>query len=179
MALSIALLVGAGLCIRSLNQAARMTPGFQAEGVVVGWLDLFSAGYTPEAGTQLLRARARSRARRCPAWNRRRSAGAFRLGFTGGSFTDVTVEGHAPAEGDPQGVGLNYVGPDYAATMKIPLIAGRDLSRDDTFDRPRVALVSETMARDLLEGTRSGRRPVHVRAARGPIRRRSGSRSSA
>src|SRR5688572_1969139 len=48
VALSIALLVGAGLCLRSLNQAARMTPGFDAAGVTVGWLDLFSAGFTPD-----------------------------------------------------------------------------------------------------------------------------------
>ena len=40
-----------------------MTPGFQAEGVVVGWLDLFSAGYTAAAGPRLLRTRARSRPR--------------------------------------------------------------------------------------------------------------------
>ena len=50
VALSISLLVGAGLCLRSLNQAAVITPGFQANGVVVGWLDLFSAGYTTEDG---------------------------------------------------------------------------------------------------------------------------------
>ena len=50
------------------------------------------------------------------------------LGFIGGSFSDVTVEGHTPTDRDPQGVGLNNVGPDYATTLKIPLVAGRDLS---------------------------------------------------
>jgi len=69
------------------------------------------------------------------------------LGFGGGSFTDVTVEGHAKSDADPQGVGLNYVGPDYAATLKIPLLAGRDLSTDDRFEQPRVALITESMAR--------------------------------
>lgn len=69
------------------------------------------------------------------------------LGFMGGSFSDVTVEGHTPTDRDPQGVGLNNVGPDYAATLKIPLVAGRDLSSSDTSDRPRVALISESMAR--------------------------------
>ena len=63
VALSIALLVGAGLCIRSLNEASRMTPGFTANGVVVGWLDLFSAGYTPAEGRAHLRANPRARPR--------------------------------------------------------------------------------------------------------------------
>jgi predicted permease len=151
VALSISLLVGAGLCIRSLNEAARMTPGFQAEGVVVGWLDLFSAGYTPEQGRDFY-ARALDRVRTLPGVQSVSLSRRIPLGFTGGSYTDVTVEGYTPAEGDPQGAGFNSVGPDYAATMKIPLIGGRDLSRDDTFDRPRVALVNETMARMYWKG---------------------------
>jgi predicted permease len=151
VALSIALLVGAGLCLRSLNQAARMTPGFQAEGVVVGWLDLFSAGYTPQDGRAFY-ARLLERVRTLPGVEAASLSRRIPLGFTGGSFSDVTVEGHAVADDDPQGVGLNYVGPDYAATLKIPVVAGRDLSADDTFDRPRVALISESMARIYWKG---------------------------
>ena len=50
------------------------------------------------------------------------------LGFMGGSFTDITVEGRTAEATDPQGVGFNYVGPDYATTLRIPLVSGRDLS---------------------------------------------------
>ena len=146
VALSISLLVGAGLCLRSLDKAARMSPGFQADGVVVGWLDLFSAGYTPEEGRNYY-ARVLERVRQLPGVESASFSRRIPLGFVGGSFSDITVEGHTPSEGDPQGVGLNYVGPDYAATLQVPLIAGRDLSADDRFDRPRVALISETMAR--------------------------------
>jgi predicted permease len=151
VALSIALLVGAGLCLRSLNQAARMTPGFQAEGVVVGWLDLFSAGYTPQEGRAFY-ARMLERVSTLPGVEAASLSRRIPLGFTGGSFSDVTVDGHAKSDGDPQGVGLNYVGPDYATTLKIPVVAGRDFSADDTFDRPRVALVSESMARIYWKG---------------------------
>jgi predicted permease len=69
------------------------------------------------------------------------------LGFIGGSFSDVTVDGHARSDDDPRGVSLNWVGPEYAATLQIPVVAGRDLSTADRFDRPRVALISESMAR--------------------------------
>jgi len=151
VALSISLLVGAGLCLRSLNQATRMTPGFQAEGVVVGWLDLFSAGYTADNGRAYY-ARVLDRVRAIPGVESASLSRRIPLGFIGGSFSDVTVEGHAKSEDDPQGVGLNYVGPDYATTLRIPVVSGRDLSPDDLPQQPRVALISESMARLYLKG---------------------------
>ena len=151
VALSIALLVGAGLCLRSLNAATRMTPGFEANGVVVGWLDLFSAGYTADTGRAFY-ARMLERVRALPGVESASLGRRIPLGFIGGSFTDITVEGHEAKADDPQGVGINYVGPDYATTMQMPVIAGRDLSIDDVAERPRVALISETMARLYWKG---------------------------
>ncbi len=146
VALSISLLVGAGLCIRSLSAAARMTPGFQAEGIVVGWLDLFSAGYTSEEGRAFY-ARALDRVRAIPGVESVSLSRRIPLGFMGGSFTDLTVEGHTISDDDPQGVALNSIGPDYAATMKIPVVKGRDISTNDVSNQPLVALITETMAR--------------------------------
>ena len=146
VALSIALLVGAGLCIRSLNAASRMTPGFEADGVVVGWLDMFSAGYTSKDG-QPFYARLLERVRALPGVESASLSRRIPLGFMGNSYSDITVEGHTAGEGDPDGVGLNYAGPDYARTLRIPILAGRDLSADDVADRPSVALVSEAAAK--------------------------------
>ena len=151
VALSIALLVGAGLCLRSLNQATRITPGFEAAGVVVGWLDLFSAGYTPEQGRAFY-ARALERVNALPGVESASLSRRIPLGFMGGSFSDITVEGHTKSDDDPQGVGLNYAGPDYAATLKIPLLAGRDFTPTDRFEQPRVALISESMSRIFWKG---------------------------
>ena len=69
------------------------------------------------------------------------------LGFIGGSFSDVTVEGHAKRANDPQGVGSELRGSRLRDDAEYPMVAGRDLSADDVSDRPRVALVSEAMAR--------------------------------
>ena len=69
------------------------------------------------------------------------------LGFMGGSFSDVTVEGRAAEASDPQGVGLNYVGPDYATTLAHSDGVGPRPVGDDLLDRPRVAVINETMAR--------------------------------
>ncbi|MGH9386726.1 MAG: ADOP family duplicated permease [Vicinamibacterales bacterium] len=146
VALSIALLVGAGLCLRSLGAATRMTPGFQADGIVVGWLDLFSAGYAADDGRAFY-ARMLERVRALPGVDSASLSRRIPLGFMGGSSADVTVEGHQSSADDPQSVGVNYVGPDYATTMRMPISSGRDVSVDDVTDRPRVAIVSEAMAR--------------------------------
>jgi predicted permease len=165
VALSISLLVGAGLCIRSLSAAAAMTPGFQADRVVVGWLDLFSAGYTAETGRAFY-ARLLERLNALPGVESASLSRRIPLGFSGGSFSDVTVEGYTPPDGQDVIVGLNNVGPDYAATLGIPMVAGRDLSRDDVSASPRVALISETMARRFW----ANRDPIGGRFLFGRIR---------
>ena len=68
------------------THAARMTPGFQAEGVVVGWLDLFSAGYTAEEGRAFY-ARVLERVRALPGVESVTLSRRIPLGFIGGSFT--------------------------------------------------------------------------------------------
>lgn len=151
VALSIALLVGAGLCLRSLNQAARIAPGFEAQGVVVGWLDLFSAGYTPEQGRAFY-ARVLERVNALPGVESASLSRRIPLGFMGGGFSDITVDGHTKSDNDPEGVGLNYVGPDYATTLRVPLLAGRDLSATDRLGQPNVALISESMSRMFWKG---------------------------
>ena len=165
VALSVSLLVGAGLCIRSLSAATQMTPGFEANGVVVGWLDMFSAGYTSNTGRPFY-ARMLERVRAIPGVESASLSRRIPLGFMGGSFTDIHVDGHTPQEGDPDGVGLNYAGPDYAKTLRIPLVAGRDFSVDDVADRPAVALVSESAARLFWRG----RDPIGGRFIFGQLR---------
>ena len=165
VALSIALLIGAGLCLRSLNAATRMTPGFEANGVVVGWLDMFSAGYTAETGRPFY-ARLLERVRALPGVESASLSRRIPLGFMGSSYSDITVEGYTPKPGDPDGVGLNYAGPDYAKTLRMQLVAGRDFSVDDAPGRTAVALVSESAVRAFWEG----RDPIGGRFIFGPIR---------
>ena len=112
-----------------------MTPGFDANNVVVGWMDLFSAGFTTEQGRDFYR-RVIERTRQLPGVESVSISRRIPLGFTGGSSSDVRVEGFTPPAGDPPIVGLHYVGPDYMSTLKIQLIAGRDFSdRTPAIDR--------------------------------------------
>ena len=164
IALSITLLVGAGLCIRSLAAASVMTPGFRSDGVVVGWLNLFAAGYGAQEG-QALFTRVLDRVRALPGVESASLGRGIPLSFSGGSFSDVSVEGYERPGDEWLGVGVNHVGPDYIRTMQMMLVDGRDISADDVAARPRVAIVNESMARKFWKG----RNPIGGRFTFGRI----------
>jgi predicted permease len=158
VALSITLLVAAGLCVRSLWVARQVTPGFNADGVVVGWFDLFAAGYSPDTGRDFY-ARALDRVRALPGVVSVSLSRRIPLSFGGGSSSDVTVDGYQSPDGQSPIVAINNVGPDYFSTLRIPLVAGRDLAPSDDVRAPRVAVISETMARSYWpEGNAVGGR---------------------
>ena len=146
VALSTILLVGAGLCIRSIAVAQQMTPGFDPNGVVVGWIDLIAANYTADQ-QRTFYARLLDRVRTVPGVESVTLGRRIPLGFTGLGGSGITVEGHKPGLDDPRFVNISWVGPEYARTMKIPLVAGRDFSPDDVLGTPRVAIVTEAMAK--------------------------------
>ena len=146
VALSTILLVGAGLCIRSIAMAQQMTPGFDPNGIAVGWIDLIAANYNADQ-QRTFYTRLLDRVRTMPGVESVSLGRRIPLGFTGLGGSSITVEGHTPQQDDPRFVNISWVGPDYARTMKIPLLAGRDFSPDDTAGAPRVAIVTEAMAK--------------------------------
>jgi predicted permease len=163
VALSISLLVGAGLCVRSLWMARQTTPGFVADGVVIGWFDLFAASYTPEAGRAFY-VRLLDRVRALPGVESASLARRIPLSFGGGSSTNVTIDGYTAPDNQPPTIALNNVGPNYFTTMRVPLLAGRDLLPSDQFGQPRVAVINETMARQFFPaGNAVGSRFVFLR----------------
>lgn len=162
VALSVVLLVGAGLCLRSLQAATRMTPGFDANNVTVGWLDLFSAGYTPAQGRAFY-TQALERVRALPGVEHASMSRRIPLGFTGNSSTDVRIDGYTPAADEFPFVGLHFVTSDYMQTLRIRIVAGRDISDADVTGQPLVAMVSESMVRRYW----SGQDPIGKRFAFG------------
>ncbi len=145
VALSTILLVGAGLCIRSLSAAQQMTPGFNPNGVVIGWLDLVPANYSAEAGRAFY-ARLIDGVRAMPGVEAASLGRRVPLGFSGSSSSNVTVEGFA-GEQERRFVNVNYLGPDYLRVMQIPLLAGRDFNDTDAAGVSPVAIVTQAMAR--------------------------------
>ena len=146
VALSITLLVGAGLCIRSLWVARTVTPGFVADDVVVGWIDTLPADYTADEGREYY-GRVLDRVRALPGVRSVSFGSRIPLGFIGGSSNNLTVDGYTPAAGERMSAGINRVGPDYFGTLEIPLIAGRDIAESDTRGQQAVAVITEATAK--------------------------------
>ena len=141
VALAVALLVGAGLLLRSLLEAAARDLGYDAEDVLV--LDI--ALTAPEYGD--LDARMRYWDALLDALRAQPGVAAVGLGNwipTGGAGTSfIELEGRAEPD---VGAGYRVVSDDYLEAMDIPLLAGRGFEASDAFGTERVGLVNRTAA---------------------------------
>jgi predicted permease len=141
VALSIVLLVAAGLLVRTLTILSAIEPGYDQDRLVAAWIDPTLPGYTGSALTSLYD-RLRDKLRSLP------QAAAFSLSTCGlGSgcadssliFTQGTLRkdaGHVVQE--------NWIDFDYFKTVGIALVTGRDFEETDTANSPKVAIVNET-----------------------------------
>ena len=148
VALSLALLVAAGLCMVSLKRIEAFNPGFRKDGVLLASLDLFPARYEPAKGTQVLN-NVLDALQTIPGVTSYTLARHVPLGFSGLSSSSIEVEGRQTEPNRPDIVSFTTVGPNYLGVMDIPLIAGRDLMRSDQRGAAPVAVVSETMAKQF------------------------------
>jgi predicted permease len=138
VAASLALLLVATLFVRASMSAGTLNPGFNAQSVVTMRVR-FDA--LDEAAIPGLTARLLETAQRVPGIERVSLAGMVPLaGERVGFF--ATIE-----DGKQRDYFGNVVSPGYFATMRIPIVAGRDFEPGDTATSARVAVVSETFAR--------------------------------
>ena len=151
VALSLVLLIGAGLMIRSLWQLHRVDAGFDARNVLTGWVSLPRTRYAePEQQARFIDSLL-SRVRALPGVEV--AAFAPNLPLANGNNWPVSIVGRPqlPLSEQPQLQG-NVVTPGYLRTLRIPLVRGRDISEADQADRPAVVLVSEAAAKWLWPG---------------------------
>jgi predicted permease len=151
LALSLVLLVAAGLFARTLQSALRTNHGFDPDGVLVLELNLRLNGYDEKRGhayyEQLL-----NRVRATPGIESAALATVIPLGFSWDQ-TRVRVKGHEPPQGEPGfAVGYNVVSPGYFETIRMPLVAGRDFSPADARSSRRVIVINEAFARRFWRG---------------------------
>lgn len=145
VSLSFVLLVGTGLILRSLQKIRTTSPGFSTHRVLNTAVDLVSAGYDlPRAKAfqdELL-----DRVRALPGVESAAFARGTPLGYGSYSSSPIAVDGYnVPPEEEPT-IEYNEVGPEYFATMGIPLVAGREFMRSDDESAALAAIVNETMA---------------------------------
>jgi predicted permease len=168
IAVSLMLLVAAGLFVRSLRQAERMPLGFDSRRALVGTVDLGLNGYD-EAGGRVFYRALLARAAALPGVIRASLATPVPLEFYSSEET-VFVDGELDSSGRPRGgpVLSSVVSPGYFETMRTRLLDGRDFSDADEAGTTPVAVVNETMAKRLWPGTSALGRPLRVGAADAP-----------
>jgi predicted permease len=149
IALSILLLAGAGLFIRTLRNLKTMDAGFNADGILQVALDPVRDGY---AGPMLpgLATRLVERLSAIPGVVAASHAVNSTLANSGSGVTGIEVDGSDPALTKDERVSANWVGPAYFHTLGIPMVAGRDFSDTDIATSPRVAIVNQTLARQFF-----------------------------
>jgi len=141
ISLSLLLLICAGLFGRSLQNSQRLDPGFDPKHVLVASYELAPLGYSEAQGIafhqQLL-----SKLSALPGVQSVTLADFSPLSFT--LHTDyVYPDGYLPQPGESMEVSRAIVGPNYLRTMRIPIIAGRDFTEQDTEKAQQVAIVNE------------------------------------
>lgn len=145
VALSMLLLVGAGLFLRSLQHAEDLDPGFRAEGLLLADLDPSLSGYDRDASLRFYD-QLGDRVEALPGVERVALSDMVPLRLGGNQQWTVEIEGYQPAEGERMNLDYNTVSPGYFETMEIPLVAGRGFDDRDTPDSPGVIIVNQTMA---------------------------------
>jgi predicted permease len=167
VALSLLVLVAAGLLIRTLQESQAVQLGFDPEPVATARIDLTGAGsLTPERITQTLQAVV-ERLAQLPNASAAALATVVPLGL-GTSRRSVTVEGYQPQPGEDIERHYNVVSPAYFETMSIRIVRGRGFTDDDRTGSPPVAMVNETFARRFWNGQDPIGKRISIRGPGGP-----------
>ena len=146
VAVSVLLLVGAGLTTRSVQAARRADPGFDASHVASIGVDVGQNGYDESRG-RVFYTRVLEEVRSLAGMESATLAAYHPLNLLDTRVQPVTVEGYVPRRDEDLALMSNVVAPDYFRTLRIRLVAGRDFnSRDDDTAEP-VAIVNSTLAR--------------------------------
>lgn len=148
VALSVVVLLGAGLLLRSYARVTRADPGFQAGGVLSFRLSLPLARYaTPEAVSQFYRG-LEERARALPGVMSVGSNYQLPLSSVSLAWEPIEIEGYVPKGPADDRIISNsaYISPDYFRAMGIRLIRGRPFTEHDDRNATPVAIVDDKLA---------------------------------
>ena len=164
VALSLLLLIGAGLFLRTLNNLSSVGPGFPVQRLIGFNIDPTLASYTTDR-MKIFYQRLQENLGSIP--------GVESVGFASMRILEdnewdssMTVEGYTAKAGENPEPFMNQISPGYFAAMGIPIVAGRDFNANDNREvlrgrekddwTPTVAIINETFARKYF----AGRNPI-------------------
>jgi putative ABC transport system permease protein len=164
VALSLVLLVGALLFVRSLRNLLTTDAGFKPEGIMTVSLD-FSRGQYPKERRQTLYRELQEKLATQPG-----VLSAAQVWFTpvsgSGWNNDIGPDGAVAAASGKQ-ANFNRIGPGYFRTMGTDMIAGRDFEERDTLSAPKAAIVNEVFARKFFNTPNVVGHTFHMEAEAG------------
>jgi putative ABC transport system permease protein len=151
VALSIVLLIGAGLMIRSFTHLLAVDPGFKTDHVLTAFVSLPVAKYSKHEEQVAFFDRLLERLRNVPGVSA--ASVVSDIPLYGGSSTGFDVDGRPSAlPGQRAMTDYRIISPDYFAAMGIRLVKGRAFSRHDTETAPGVVIINETLAARYFAG---------------------------
>ena len=168
LAVSLVLLVGAALFLRSLGRAQAVDPGFDAENVVLMSFALEAQGYN-QARTRAFYDQLLERARALPGVEGATLATSVPLGGSYGR-RGTRIEGYTPGPGESTEINWNVVGADYFRVMRVPVMRGRAFTGLDRDGAPLVVVINEAFARRYWPGEDPIGKGISVTGAEGPFR---------
>ena len=151
IAISMALLVCAGLFTKSLMQVSRVELGIKIDRLITFGLSPELNGYTPERSVQFFGRLEDELAGQPGVSDVAASMVPALAGSNWGS--DVAVQGFKSGPDVDTNSRFNEIGPGYFRAMGIPLLAGREFTRSDSLKAPKVAIVNEAFAKKFNLGT--------------------------
>lgn len=156
VALSLLLLVGAGLLVQTLRNLKNIDKGFREEHVLLVNVWFRLAGLNP-LQTMTVYQELLDRISALPGV--RSASLALQTPLSGNTdTTDISIPGHPAPWGTDMEVEVMVVTPRYFETMGMSLAQGRGLTRDDQANTPRVAVINEAMARKFFYSNALDRR---------------------
>jgi len=152
VALSLVLLVGAGLQIRSFLYLMEVDPGFDSKNVLTMGVSLPDTKYSDGGKRTVFIQQAVENLKALPGVKSAAVVSTVPLG-DGDLIYSLVVEGRPPApQGQEASANWYSVSPDYFQTMRIPLVKGRLFTEHDDSAAQRVAVINESLARRIFPG---------------------------
>ncbi|HEY6189282.1 MAG TPA: ABC transporter permease [Pyrinomonadaceae bacterium] len=151
VALSLVLLVGAGLLIRSFISVRRVSPGYDPKGVLTAGVGLSPIKYPDLQQQAAFYHDLLARLERLPGVTS--VAGVSRLPVVAAiSSSNFTIQGRPVASGHEPSANVRLTSPAYFQTMGIPFVQGRDFNARDTKDSPDAVIINKVMAERFWPG---------------------------
>jgi len=152
VALSLTLLVGAGLLLRSLARLLTVSPGFDANHVLTMRVSLHGQKYNDNSNVRRFFVQSLERIRALPGVVAAGVVSEVPLGGSSDRY-GFHVEGKINPNPELDPSAERYcVSPGYRRAVAIPLLRGRDLGGSDTADAPQVILINDVTAREMWPG---------------------------